>query len=450
MADSYVNATGVQTIKTWIEGKFALDADLDTLSDRVDDIISEGGEPNTIDTISVNGTNVPPDGNKNVALTVPTKTSDLTNDGNGTSNFATEAYVGTHGGKIDTIKVNGTTQTITNKTVDITVPTKTSDITNDSHFAVDASYVHTDNNFTTTLKTKLNGIATGAEVNQNAFSTVMVGTTSIQADAKTDTLMLAAGDNITLTPDAANDNITIAATDTTYSNATTSAAGLMSSADKTKLNGIDTGAEVNQNAFSTVKVGTTNVQADTTTDTLTLTAGDNITLTPDATNDSITIAATDTTYSNATTSVAGLMSSGDKTKLNGIATGAEVNVQANWNETSSSSDAYIKNKPTIPSAVSQLTNDSGYQTASDVSTAISAAVSSAYIYKGSVATVSDLPASGNTTGDVYDVQATGVNYAWNGTAWDALGSYVDTTLYWAKTELTAMTTTEINNILNGS
>lgn len=41
------------------------------------------------------------------------------------------------GGKIDTIKVNGTTQTITNKTVDITVPTKTSDLTNDSNFQDD-------------------------------------------------------------------------------------------------------------------------------------------------------------------------------------------------------------------------------------------------------------------------------------------------------------------------
>ena len=38
----------------------------------------------------------------------------------------------------------------------------------------------------------------------------------------------------------------------------------------------------------------------------------------------------------------------EKTKLAGIATGAEVNVQADWNVTNTSSDAYIKNKPTIP------------------------------------------------------------------------------------------------------
>lgn len=35
-------------------------------------------------------------------------------------------------------------------------------------------------------------------------------------------------------------------------------------------------------------------------------------------------------------------------KLSTIANGAEVNVQSNWNETNSASDAYIQNKPTIP------------------------------------------------------------------------------------------------------
>ncbi len=100
-------------------------------------------------------------------LNKPTKLSQFTNDGDGTagSAFATEDYADQHGGKIDVIKVNGTTQTITNKTVDISVPTKTSDLINDSNFAVDANYVHTDNNFTTALKNKLNGIAAGAEVN---------------------------------------------------------------------------------------------------------------------------------------------------------------------------------------------------------------------------------------------------------------------------------------------
>ena len=41
-----------------------------------------------------------------------------------------------------------------------------------------------------------------------------------------------------------------------------------------------------------------------------------------------------------------------KNKLSGIASGAEVNVQADWNVTNSSSDAYIKNKPTIDTTLS--------------------------------------------------------------------------------------------------
>jgi hypothetical protein len=128
-----------------------------------------------------------------------------------------------------------------------------------------------------------------AEANQNAFSNITVGDTTIEADSKTDTFTLEAGNNITLTPDASTDKVTITATDTTYSDATTSVSGLMSGSDKTKLNGIATGAEVNQNTFSNVKIGSTTVAADSKTDTLELEAGDNIELTPDSTNDKITI-----------------------------------------------------------------------------------------------------------------------------------------------------------------
>lgn len=81
-----------------------------------------------------------------------------------------------------------------------------------------------------------------AEVNQNAFSNVKVGSTTVAADSKTDTLEFVAGTNVTLTSDATNDKVTITAKDTTYSAATTSAAGLMSATDKTKLDGIATGA----------------------------------------------------------------------------------------------------------------------------------------------------------------------------------------------------------------
>ena len=50
-----------------------------------------------------------------------------------------------------------------------------------------------------------------------------------------------------------------------------------------------------------------------------------------------------------------------KSKVDGIASGAEVNVNADWN--SESGDSKILNKPTIPTNNNQLTNGSGYITA---------------------------------------------------------------------------------------
>jgi len=46
-----------------------------------------------------------------------------------------------------------------------TIPTRTSDLINDSNFVSDANYVHTDSNFTANEKTKLDGIESGAQVN---------------------------------------------------------------------------------------------------------------------------------------------------------------------------------------------------------------------------------------------------------------------------------------------
>jgi hypothetical protein len=53
--------------------------------------------------------------------------------------------------------------------------------------------------------------------------------------------------------------------------------------------------------------------------------------------------------------------SADATKLAGIEDNAEVNVQSNWNETDTNSDAFIQNKPTIPSAapVDSVNGDTG-------------------------------------------------------------------------------------------
>lgn len=55
----------------------------------------------------------------------------------------------------------------------------------------------------------------------------------------------------------------------------------------------------------------------------------------------------------------------EKEKLDGIAIGAEVNVQSDWNITDATNDGYVKNKPTN---VSAFTNDAGYITLSDIPT----------------------------------------------------------------------------------
>jgi len=48
-----------------------------------------------------------------------------------------------------------------------------------------------------------------------------------------------------------------------------------------------------------------------------------------------------------------LMTADEHTKLSGIASGAEVNVQSDWNQSSSSADDFIKNKPTLGTAAAK-------------------------------------------------------------------------------------------------
>lgn len=102
----------------------------------------------------------------------------------------------------------------------------------------------------------------------------------------------------------------------------------------------------------------------------------------------------------------------------------------------------------VPTKVSQLQNDSGYQTAANVEQTLTSKnyatksdISSVYKYKGSVETYANLPSSGQTTGDVYNVETAdsshgvkaGDNVAWNGTAWDVLSGTVDLSNYYDMT-----------------
>lgn len=70
-----------------------------------------------------------------------------------------------------------------------------------------------------------------------------------------------------------------------------------------------------------------------------------------------------------------------------------------------------------------------------------------YRFKGSVPTYDDLPTSGLQAGDVYNVEDSGINYAWTGTAWDALGGVGDLSNYYTKAE--TYSKAEVNSLLGG-
>lgn len=64
----------------------------------------------------------------------------------------------------------------------ITIPTKLTDLQNDGNFVQDASYVHTDQNFTSALKDKLDGIAAGAQA--NVIETIKVNNVALTPTEK--------------------------------------------------------------------------------------------------------------------------------------------------------------------------------------------------------------------------------------------------------------------------
>lgn len=155
--------------------------------------------------------------------------------------------------------------------------------------------------------------------------------------------------------------------------ATASVDGLMPKGDKTKLDGIAASANAYTHpSYSARASGLYKVTVD---------ALGHVTAVSDVAKDDITalgIPAQNTTYAAATSGAAGLMPAADKGKLD------------------------------------RFSEASAYALKTDIA--------GVYKYKGSKPTVAALPSAGNTLGDVWDVAADGCNYAWNGTAWDALGA----------------------------
>lgn len=144
-----------------------------------------------------------------------------------------------------TIQGNGTT--LTNGTYDGSAA-KTVNITPSSIGAATSGHTHS------------------SYVNQNAFSNVTVGSATISADTTTDTLTLAAGSNVTITPDATNDKITISSSHPTISKSTntTSTASPSAGGTFTAIDSItqDSNGHVTKFNTKTVTLPSTSITVD--------------------------------------------------------------------------------------------------------------------------------------------------------------------------------------------
>ena len=228
--------------------------------------------------------------------------------------------VGAQANVLETIKVNGVVQSIEDKAVDITVPTKTSQLNNDSTFQTSAQVVAAIN--TAISKSghasfqKVDAVPKADAAQENILYLVMNTTTKhydIYAKIKGD------GDSYTMellddtTVDLSGKVDKVAGKWLSTNDYTT--------AEKTKLEGVAEGANKYVHPSYTAKTsGLYKVTVD---------ATGHVSAVAAVTKDDITalgIPGQDTTYPEATTTKAGLMSAADKSKLDGmtIATDAEV------------------------------------------------------------------------------------------------------------------------------
>jgi len=113
---------------------------------------------------------------------------------------------------------------------------------------------------------------------------------------------------------------------------------IITDTERTKLTGIEDGAEVNVNADWNSTSGDSEILNKPTD--ITDLSSHSVTELNDITDAGSGKIITDT----------------ERTKLTGIEDGAEVNVQSDWNETNSTSDAFILNKPTVPTNLDDLSD----------------------------------------------------------------------------------------------
>lgn len=127
--------------------------------------------------------------------------------------------------------------------------------------------------------------------------------------------------------------------------------------------------------------------------------------------------------------------------------------KSDWLETNPDSLSYIENKPDIIPSTLKINNKSLINditlTADDVGSysreEIDSKLSSAYKAKGSVSSRTALDTiPDKNVGDVYNTVETGMNYVWTGSEWDPLGTIVDLSNYFTKSEITSLITPKLD------
>lgn len=111
------------------------------------------------------------------------------------------------------------------------------------------------------------------------------------------------------------------------------------------------------------------------------------------------------------------------------------------------------NSVTVPTNNNELTNGAGYQTASEVQSAITEAIGDITSFEFQI--VEDLPGTGEN-GVIYLISNSGTGqniydeYIWTGTTFEKIGTTdVDLSNYWSKTDLVAIQNNEIDTIMGG-
>ena len=231
----------------------------------------------------------------------------------------------------------------------------------------------------------------------------------------------------------AADGVTISATDTTYSQATSDTLGLI------KL-WSDTAQSVAANAVSNKALRTYAIQVNS--------SGQAVVNVPWE-ND-------DTTYSTATSSVAGLVKLGSDTEQTVAAESVSATANRTYAIQLNDADQMVVNVPWVNTTYDIVTLNelnTGTSTVAKVVSAkvisdyVSAKVSAVYRFKWSVSTYGDLPSTGNVIGDVYNIETAdashdinaGDNVAWTGTAWDKLGWDFDLSDYYTAAQINTLT-----------